>query len=260
MDNCAVAGRNSRVPFSSFISTLHPGVQFGRCGGRLRSDIHWVRTCGQRRPHPWSERRRRIFVFSFNASQNTGVSGQPSLHLDSFNIVTSVNTTDRFWWLLLASAEPATDGLAVLGSRSATCPQYGIVSATVTLQSFADSNNNLFGVPAGTTVPPPGNLFNPPLVTSAGAVWLRLPSPRTPLPSGSSLYQQHRVQLIQPVLDDSGSHDNWIGYEPDYQLQRHHDYHSCARSGLIPGRFLACHSSDFPTCVVERSRMQRTYA
>jgi len=112
------------------------------------------------------------FTFSFNASQNSAVSGAPpSLHLDSFTIGASSNTSD---YLVIGLSEGGP-GHGWAGPSSAPLISNlssiaGIGSASVTLQSFADANDNLFGVPAGTTVPPPGNPFAPPLTTSAGAV------------------------------------------------------------------------------------------
>jgi hypothetical protein len=113
------------------------------------------------------------FVFSFNASQNANAPAIPSLHLDSFTIGTSAPTTD---YLVIGLTEGGAghgyanagpNPLAVISNLSSIA---GIGNATVTLQSFADANNNPYGVPVGTTVPPPGNPFVPPLVGSAGAI------------------------------------------------------------------------------------------
>jgi len=111
------------------------------------------------------------FTFSFNASQNSATGKPPSLHLDNFSIGTGAVTTD---YLVIGLTEGgpghgySATGLNTLISNLSSIA--GLGNAVVTLQSFGDNNNNAYGVPIGTTVPPPGNPFVPPLVGSAAAV------------------------------------------------------------------------------------------
>jgi len=115
------------------------------------------------------------FAFSLSASQNANGSGVPSLHLDTFSIGTSISTSN---YLVVGLSEGGAGagyhgpiGGPVISNLSSIAL---IGNATVTFQSFADANNNLFGVPVGSFVPPtsgaPANPFSPPLTGSAGAV------------------------------------------------------------------------------------------